>query len=109
MDSAKFLNPDPDSVNSDPKHCTQPNTLPQMKEMMLNPLLCLTYGLAVGDEVDHEEADSGGHGRHNHRLHHLQPGPRHVPERTRQLKHHSLIIKVKNLHFITNRSERFAK
>ncbi len=53
----------------------------------LNPILCLTYGLAVCDEVDHEEADSGGHGRHNHRLHHLQPGPRHVPERTRQLNH----------------------
>ncbi len=55
----------------------------------LNPLLYLTYGLAVGDEVDHEKADGGSHGRHNHRLHHLQPGPRHVPER--ELKHHSLI------------------
>ncbi len=61
---------------------------------VLNPLLCLTYGLAVGDEVDHEEADGGGHGRHNHRLHHLQPGPRHVPERTWELNHHSLTKEV---------------
>ncbi len=85
-------------MNPDPKHYTQHTPTTEGSDScvcapVLNPLLCLTYGLAVGDEVDHEEADGGGHGRHNHRLHHLQPGPRHVPEPTRQLKHHSLIKK----------------